>query len=62
MLNNKIMTLNELAVLINKSKVTVWRYWKKDKILPPPILINGKTLGWKSSVIEQWLNENQGRA
>jgi|TARA_R110002074_G_scaffold383165_1_gene563363 prophage regulatory protein len=62
MLNNKIMTLTELAVLINKSKVTIWRYWKKDKILPPPILINGKCLGWKTSVIEQWLNENQGVA
>jgi prophage regulatory protein len=59
---NKIMTLTELAVLINKSKVTIWRYWRKDKILPPPILLNGKCLGWKTSVIEQWLNDNQGVA
>jgi prophage regulatory protein len=59
---NKIMTLTELAVLINKSKVTVWRYWRKERILPPPILLNGKCLGWKTSVIEQWLNDNQGVA
>jgi prophage regulatory protein len=59
---NKIMTLTELAVLINKSKVTVWRYWRKERILPPPILLNGKCLGWKTSVIEQWLDDHQGGA
>jgi prophage regulatory protein len=54
------MSLSDLAILINKSKVTIWRYWKKDHILPPPILLNGKCLGWKTSVIENWLDENQG--
>lgn len=60
MLNNQIISLSDLAKLINKSKVSVWRYWKKDRILPPPILLNGKTLGWKTSVIEKWLDDNQG--
>jgi prophage regulatory protein len=59
---NKIMTLTELSVFINKSKVTIWRYWAKQKVLPPPILVNGKCLGWKTSVIEQWLIDNQGGA
>ena len=60
MLNTKIISLAELAKLVNKSKVTIWRWWAKDKILPQPILLNGKCLGWKSSVIEQWLDDNQG--
>mgnify|MGYP001600475318 FL=1 len=60
MLNNKIMSLADLANLVNKSKVTVWRWWAKDKILPQPILLNGKCLGWKMSVIEKWLDDNQG--
>jgi prophage regulatory protein len=57
---NQIMSLAELAKLVNKSKVSVWRWWSKDKILPPPILLNGKCLGWRASVIEQWLDDNQG--
>jgi len=60
MLNNQIISLADLANLVNKNKVTVWRWWAKDKILPKPILLNGKCLGWKSSVIEQWLDDNQG--
>lgn len=60
MLNTKIISLAELALLVNKSKVTIWRWWAKDKILPEPILLNGKCLGWKLSVIEQWLDDNQG--
>jgi prophage regulatory protein len=60
MLNNQVMSLADLAKLVNKSKVTVWRWWSKDKILPEPILLNGKCLGWKTSVITQWLDDNQG--
>jgi len=54
------MSLADLATHVNKSKVTIWRWWAKDKILPQPILLNGKCLGWKTSVITQWLDDNQG--
>lgn len=57
---NKITSLSALASQLNKSKVTIWRYWAKDKILPAPILLNGRCLGWKTSVITQWLDDNQG--
>lgn len=56
----KIISLTELAVMLNKSKITIWRYWAKDKCLPKPILINGRCLGWKQSVINQWLLDQQG--
>jgi prophage regulatory protein len=59
---DQIMSLAELAKLLNRSKVTIWRFWKKDKVLPPPILLNGKTLGWRASVIKQWLDDHQGGA
>jgi prophage regulatory protein len=60
--DNKIISLNELAQLLNKSKVTIWRYWAKEKILPAPIQINGRCLGWKQSVITDWLDSQiQGR-
>jgi prophage regulatory protein len=57
-----IISLQELANLVNKSKVTVWRWWAKDKILPEPIIINGRCLGWKSTVIEKWLDSNTQKA
>lgn len=59
MLNNKLITLQELSNLVNKSKVTVWRWWAKDKVLPKPIILNGRCLGWKQSVIESWLDRKQ---
>jgi|TARA_B110000908_G_C9973035_1_gene322034 prophage regulatory protein len=52
---NKIISLQQLAILVNKSKVTVWRWWAKDKILPEPIILNGRCLGWQQDVIDQWL-------
>ncbi len=55
---NKLISLQELSELVNKSKVTVWRWWKKDKTLPEPIIINGRCIGWKKSTIEEWLDTN----
>jgi prophage regulatory protein len=62
MTSTKIMTLAELAIMVRKSKVTVWRWWSIDKILPPPIQLNGRCLGWKQSVIEEWLDSNTQEA
>ncbi|NQY88363.1 MAG: AlpA family transcriptional regulator [Colwellia sp.] len=58
MLNTKIYSLTDLSQLLQKSKVTIWRYWAKDKILPAPIQLNGRCLGWKQTVIEEWLDSN----
>ena len=57
--SNKILSITALSSLLNKSRVSIWR-WTKSGILPKPIMINGKTLGWQESVISQWLDDNQG--
>lgn len=62
MKSTPIISLQELANQVNKSKVTVWRWWAKDKILPEPIIINGRCLGWKQSVIEEWLDSHTQEA
>ncbi len=54
-----LVTLTELAKLLNKSKITIWRWWAKEGILPPPIQRKGRTLGWKQEVIEKWLDSGQ---
>ena len=56
----KVITLKELAEMVGKSKVTVWRWWAKEKVLPAPVMINGRCIGWKPEVIEKWLDDNQG--
>jgi len=53
-----LVTLTELSQLLNKSKITIWRWWAKEKILPPPIQFKGRTIGWKQEVIEEWLSHN----
>jgi prophage regulatory protein len=57
--SNRILSISALSSLLDKSRVSIWR-WTKSGILPKPIMINGKTLGWKESVISQWLDDNQG--
>lgn len=53
----RVITPSELAILLKKSKTTIWRYWAKGNELPKPILINGRCIGWKQSVIEDWLSK-----
>ena len=57
--SNRLITINQLSLLLSKSRVSIWR-WSKAGILPKPIMINGKTLGWKESVITEWLASHEG--
>ena len=59
---NNLITPKQLQKMLNRSGVTIWRWWAKDKILPSPILIQGKALGWRSEIIEQWILDNEGVA
>jgi len=52
----KLITISELAIMLNKSKITIWRY-TKNEVLPQPIRVNGQTLGWQEDAIINWLNE-----
>ena len=54
-----VKELCNLRALVNRSYATVRRWYKKDKTLPVPDEINSVTLGWKQSVIEEWLEENK---
>lgn len=53
------VSVKELCRIVDRSYATVRRWYKKDKTLPVPDEINGITLGWKQSVIEEWLEENK---
>jgi len=56
--SNRIVSINELSRLLSKSRVSIWR-WERAGILPRPIKIAGRTLGWKESTIIEWLDNHE---
>lgn len=57
---DRIISLREMAHLLNRTPKTIWRMWAKDGVLPKPLMINGRTLGWKESTYSAWLAEKAG--
>ena len=58
--SNRLITISQLSLLLSKSRVTIWR-WSKTGILPKPIMVNGKVLGWTQSVISEWLCRHESK-
>ena len=56
--SNRIISINELSQLLSKSRVSLWR-WERDGILPKPIKVQGRTLGWRESAILEWLETQE---
>ncbi len=54
----KIIRPAELAKQLSISKVSLWRMEKQGK-LPPRVRISRRAVGWRSSDIDQWLEELQ---
>jgi prophage regulatory protein len=50
-----ILKPRDLAMELGMSTTSLWR-WQKQKLLPKPIYIGGKTLGWKRATIIAWLD------
>lgn len=57
---DRIISLPEMAHLLNRHPKTIWRLWAKDGVLPKPLMINNRTLGWKESTYNAWLAEKAG--
>ncbi len=55
-MQNKIIRINELSDLLGISKVTLWR-WRKEGMLPVPILLGNRVVAWREDDINAWLNE-----
>ena len=56
--SNRIVSIIELSELLSKSRVSIWR-WERDGILPKPIKVQGRTLGWRESTILEWLETQE---
>lgn len=57
---DRIISLQEMARLLNRTPKTIWRLWAKDGSLPKPLMINNRCLGWKESTYNAWLAERAG--
>lgn len=55
---DRIVRQVEVAAMLGVSPVTLWR-WRNAKEFPEPIQLDksGRLIGWRLSVIEQWIRE-----
>lgn len=49
-----IINQDQAAQAIGRSKKTLWRWWAKEKCFPKPIIVNGRAIGWRKSVIDKF--------
>ena len=52
-----IIRPKSLASQLGVSKTTLWR-WRREGILPQPLKLGPRMIGWEKSTIDNWL-ENQ---
>ncbi|WP_411993365.1 helix-turn-helix transcriptional regulator [Agarivorans sp. DSG3-1] len=46
---------NELSEALSISHSTLWR-WRKAGVVPEPIALGPRIVGWRTSDIQNWLN------
>jgi len=56
--SSRIVTIGELSKILSKSRTSIWR-WERAGILPRPIKVAGRTLGWRESTITEWLDNQE---
>lgn len=50
-----ILSLNQVAKIVGRNPRTVRRWFLDEKIMPHPIYMNKIILGWRESVIAEWI-------
>ena len=56
---DRVLSTDEVACIMGKSKKTLWRLWKKQNVFPKPILISGRAIGWRKSTIDNFLETGE---
>ncbi|HHG3320979.1 TPA: helix-turn-helix transcriptional regulator [Vibrio parahaemolyticus] len=56
---DRVLSLDEVAAILGRSKKTLWRY-AKEKIIPEPLKVNGRAIGYRQSAVESILRSFEG--
>lgn len=52
---DRLITIKDMCALINRNRRTLWS-WVKNGKFPEPLRINGRTVGWRASSYQAWLD------
>lgn len=53
--SQKLVSFDDVSLLTNRNKKTIWG-WVRDKKFPEPVRVGRRTVGWRQEDISQWLN------
>ncbi|WP_412499517.1 helix-turn-helix transcriptional regulator [Vibrio furnissii] len=57
---DRVIPMAEVAQILNRSLKTLWRWQAKEKIIPEPLKVNGRAIGYRASTVEAILNSLEG--
>ncbi|HCG5122607.1 TPA: AlpA family transcriptional regulator [Vibrio parahaemolyticus] len=57
---DRIIPMAEVAKILNRSTRSLWRWYAKEKIIPEPLKVNGRAIGYRASTVEEILTSFQG--
>ncbi|MGR5323408.1 helix-turn-helix transcriptional regulator [Vibrio sp. DNB22_17_1] len=57
---DRVLSLDEVASILGKSKKSLWRWWAKDKVMPEPLKVNGRAIGFRESTVKAFLEQLSG--
>ncbi|EJL6784796.1 AlpA family transcriptional regulator [Vibrio alginolyticus] len=57
---DRIIPMAEVAKIFNRSTRSLWRWYAKEKIIPKPLKVNGRAIGYRASTVEEILTSFQG--
>jgi prophage regulatory protein len=52
----QVLFITDLEKMIGRNRLTLRRWWTEGKF-PRPVKLNETTLAWRTSTINEWLNQ-----
>ncbi|ENM3792534.1 helix-turn-helix transcriptional regulator [Vibrio cholerae] len=50
---DRVISMKEVAQILNRSPKTIWKWYAKDEIIPRPLMVAGRAVGYRASVLNQ---------
>lgn len=53
----KLLTIDEVCILLNRDRRTIWAWSKKGDFINP-VKIRNRTIGFRQADLDKWLDKN----